>query len=188
MFPGGGRAAFLSSGFSPVTRSYGTGTAATETVPAGATSCTIRVIGGGGSGAHDSVGGGGGAGSAGYALRTISVIGGNTFTYTVGQGGAGQPTDGQNGHDGTNSTVTGTVSGGSVNMTGGFGGAGGAGLNPGLAGSATGGSTNTSGNPGSGITGGASVYGGFGAGSNGRQVSSGTSNAGVVGQVIFEYT
>lgn len=176
------------SKFTPVTRTYTTGTGATDTVPTGATSVTIRVVGGGGSGAKDSVNGAGGGGSGGYALRTIAVSGGQTFTYTVGQGGAGVSVDQTNGNSGGDSTVTGTVTGGSVSMTGGGGERGYTGLVPGAGGTASGGSTNTPGNAGSGGNAGASVYSGYGNGTAGRQLATGSSNTAGSGVVIFEYT
>lgn len=176
------------AGFTPLTRTYTSGTGATETVPAGATSVTIRIVGGGGSGAKDSVNFAGGGGSGGYSVRTISVVGGNTFTYTAGQGGVGVSIDGTDGNPGGASSVSGTVSGGSVSMTANGGGAGETAFVDGAGGTATGGTTNTTGNSGSGGVGGASVYGGYGAGGNGRQVSSGSSNNGGTGVVIFEYT
>ena len=175
--------------FSAVTRTYNTGTAVAETVPAGATSVTIRVVGGGGSGAHTIDATSGGGGSAAYALKTIAVVGGNTMTYTVGIGGAGQPTDDTSGNDGVDSTVSGTVSGGAVAMTGGKGFAGVVLSLGGAGGAATGGTTNTAGNAGAGTgTGGAAVYSTYGAGSNGRQLTGSTSAAGGAGVVIFEYT
>lgn len=176
-----------SSGFTPVTRTYSTGTAATETVPAGATSVTIRNAGGGGSGGHDSTIAGGGGGSGGYSTKPIAVTGGNTFTYTVGQGGVGVA-DGLAGNAGTASTVSGTPSGGAVSLTANGGGAGGLASANGAGGTASGGTTNTTGNAGSGITGGAAVYLTYGAGGNGKNIVSGLSTAGGSGVVIFEYT
>lgn len=176
------------SSFVPVTRTYTTGTSATETVPAGATSCNIRDVGAGGAGGHDGTFLPGGGGSGGYALRSIAVTGGNTFTYTVGVGGAGNG-DQVAGGPGTASTVSGTVAGGTVSMSGGGGNGGGNNGAFGSGGTATGGTTNTAGNPGSASqTGGAAVYSTYGKGGDGNLTSFGLGGAGGKGAVIFEYT
>lgn len=192
MFPGGGHPAGFptTAGFAPVTNSYGSGTGATETVPTGATSVTIRVVGGGGSGAKDSSGVGvpGGGGSGAYGTQTIAVVGGNTFTYTVGAGGVAVASDPADGFNGGDSTVSGTVSGGSVAITAGKGFKGQVpdGMD-GEGGTCTGATTDIPGNPGVFGAGGASVYGGYGAGGR-NQTSWGSSTAGGAGRVIFEYT
>jgi hypothetical protein len=134
------------AGFTPVTNTYTSGTGATETVPAGATSVSIVVNGGGGAGGYSGSTQGGGGGGGSQALRTIAVTGGNTFTYTVAASVLGRITQGT-GIAGQASTVSGTVSGGSVSMTAG-GGGGGTFLTGGLGGTATGGTTNTSGETG----------------------------------------
>lgn len=141
----------------------------TFTVPCGVTSITVQVWGGGGGGASDGTNNataGGAGGSGGYVSRTIAVTPGNTFTYTVGAGGAAASA-------GANSTfVNGT--GPATNMIAGGGGAGIAEAGGGGAGgSASGGATNTSGTAGAnssgttGGTGGTNVAAGSGAGGAG---------------------
>lgn len=105
-----------SAGFSPVAFVITTGTS--RTVPAGATSMKVWVIGGGG-------GGTGGAdcnassecdgGYGGEAVKTYTVVGGNTVSYTIGAGGAGG--SGAPAVNGGNSTLT----YGGVTVTGGGG-------------------------------------------------------------------
>lgn len=183
--------------FVTVVRTYSSGSGLTETVPTGATSVIIEIWAGGGAGGRDAanVGGGGGGGS--YSKKTISVIGGNTMTYSVAASVLGRSTDGL-GNTGNQSTVTGTVAGGSVNMTA-LGGSGGDILTTaGSGGSASGGDINTSGGNGSLATGGtgAGPGGGIGGGTGsagnplgggGGGVLSGTSGAGARGQVQFTY-
>ena len=173
--------------FTPVSRTYTSGAAATETVPSGATLVTVRTVGGGGSGAKATISGAGGGGSAAYCSIVIAVTGGNTFTYTVGTGGAGQAVDETVGNDGVNSTVSGTVAGGTINLVAGKGFAGNTGSSAGVGGTPTGGSTNTFGNSAVFNVGGASVYLPYGAGSNGKETA-GSSLAGGNGVAIFEYT
>jgi hypothetical protein len=189
--------------FVPVTRTYTSGTGATETVPTGATSVVVTVTGGGGAGGYNSftLGGGGGGGS--QAIKTIAVTGGNTFTYTVGNAVLGRTTNGF-GSAGQASTVSGTVSGGSVSMTAGAGGGGGT-NNGGSAGGASGGDTNNAGNNGDdavdGGTGGASASGapggfppddgtppGGGGGASGLDTGELRSGTGARGQISFSYT
>lgn len=192
-------------GFTPVTNTYTSGTGATETVPSGATSVTITVDGGGGAGGYNSstLGGGGGGGSR--SVRTIAVVGGNTFTYTVAAAVTGRGTAGT-GTSGNASSVSGTVSGGSVSMTA-NGGGGGTTTTGGSGGTATGGTTNTSGSAGtSGGTGGVGGNGagggtggdwtisingsppGGGGGGSGVDAGSVTSGSGARGQISFAYT
>jgi YD repeat-containing protein len=117
---GGNRAGYhvSSSGscFTPVTHTYTTGSSATETVPTGASTATITMWSGGGGGGKDTTDVGGGGGGGCQVVQTISVQGGNTFTYSVGGGGAGRSTNGTGGSGGS-SSVSGTVSGGSVSMS-----------------------------------------------------------------------
>lgn len=188
------------------TVTYTTGTV-TETVPAGKTSVVIRVWGGGGagggaiySGYFSSSGGGGGGGA--YSSKTIAVTAGDTFSVTVAAQVSG--VKGSSGPDGNASTVTGTVSGGSVAMTA-NGGAGGQLFGTGGAGgSASGGDTDTSGASGSagGGAGGAAGNGGSGGTANGGAgavpggggggVASSSATlpggTGARGQVSFTYT
>lgn len=91
--------------FTPVTYTYTGSQSGSRSVPSGATFARLRVqapggAGGGGDGVTTSGGGGGGGG---YAYRVIAVTGGNSLNYNA--GGVGGI-----------ASVTGTVSGGSVNM------------------------------------------------------------------------
>jgi len=179
--------------FPPVTNTYTSGTAATETVPSGASSCTITVDGAGGSGAFDdqTYQPGGGGGSA-RSVKAIAVTGGNTFTYTVAPQVAGLLSPGASvvGNNGAASTVTGSPSGGSVNMSGGGGGGGAIG-GGGAAGFATGGDTDTSGSAGGIFTGGVAASGAAASvapGGGGNGSDSITSGVGARGEISFAYT
>jgi hypothetical protein len=130
------------SNFSPVTRTYDTGTAATETAPAGATTVRITLWGGGGGGARDIAGGGNTGGASGaYVRKTQATSGGTTYTYTVGAGGPGRAnsTDG-GGTAGGASTIS------SPALSAGGGGAGFLGAGSAAGGTASGGDINTAGN------------------------------------------
>lgn len=183
--------------FAPVTNTYTTGTAATETAPAGATNVIIAVWGAGGGGGHgwfsDTDEQGGGGGSGGYVQSTYSISGGQTLTYTVGTGGAGSSTFLESGATGTTSSVaTGTKSITTMTANGGTGGT----ATPptdGTGGTASGGTTlNTTGNPGAsgggaeGIIGYGSNFGGVG-GDGGIGTAQGGASGGS-GKVIFYYT
>lgn len=191
------------SKFTPVTRTYTSGTGATETVPTGATQVVITVDGGGGAGGYNATTQGGGGGGGSQAVKTIAVVGGNTFTYTVGNAVLGRTTQGT-GSTGQASTVSGTVSGGSVSINAGAG-FGGSFIAGNLGGTATGGDTNTDGNPGDdGVDGGqggssaSGAAGGFpaeagaspggGGGGSGLDVGELRSGAGARGQISFSYT
>ena len=70
-----------------VTQTINTVGSGTFTIPAGVTSIRVQIWGAGGRGgnrSNDGTGGGGGGGA--YSESTISVIGGNTYYYSVGQG------------------------------------------------------------------------------------------------------
>lgn len=175
-----------------VTHTYTSGSG-TETVPAGKTSVRIRVWGGGQAGNRDAAGGNPyGGGGGGFSERTIAVVAGNTLSYSVAASRAGRSTDGQ-GANGNASSVTGTVSGGSVNMVANGG-------TNNLGGTATGGTTNTTGGAGINPDGGAGAGTGGGAGGvsfgqagtapggGGAGSIGGTSGAGARGQVEFYYT
>lgn len=189
--------------FVPVTRTYTSGTGATETVPTGATLVVITVDGGGGAGGYNATTQGGGGGGGSQAIKTIAVAGGDTFTYTVGASVTGRTTQGS-GSNGNASTVSGTVSGGSVSINAGAG-LGGSFIAGNLGGTATGGDTNTDGNPGDdGVDGGqggssaSGAPGGFpaeagtspggGGGGSGLDVGELRSGAGARGQISFSYT
>ena len=135
--------------FTPVTNTYTSGSG-NETVPSGASSLTLTVVGAGGSGGNsytdfgsDVYNSGGGGGGAGYSIITRSVVSGDwstTIAYSVGTSG------------GVSSTTTGSLSAGAVSLTGGGGGNGtsadsGSGGGGGTGGTASGG-TNTSGSAG----------------------------------------
>ncbi|WP_343615186.1 T9SS sorting signal type C domain-containing protein [Flavobacterium sp.] len=135
----------------------------TWTVPLGVTTITVEIWGGGGAGGASVTNnrGGGGGGGGGYSSKTISVIPGQTITYTVGSGGS--PTSG-NGNGGTFSSAVHTPSSSSLLANGGNGGnvnGSGAG-NGGTGGSATGGTTNTTGANGTNGTTGTNARGGTG--------------------------
>lgn len=181
-----------------ISHTYLSGTAQTEAVPGGCTSVTITADGGGGSGGCTQFGnpaGGGGGGGSGRAVKTIAVVGGNVLTYTVGVNGVtvGCPASGQ---AGSASTVSGTVSGGSVALSagGGGGGLGPGGGTPGVGGIATGGGTNTNGGNGaSGGTGNVGGTAGSGATTNTAPGGGGTGEigfafAGGAGQIVFSYS
>src|ERR1700685_2283630 len=79
-----------------VTRIYTTPGSFTETIPTGFNTLTIECWGGGGGGGASAgsgltLTGGGGAGGSGYSRTVVSVtgLGGDTLSYTVGAGGAG---------------------------------------------------------------------------------------------------
>jgi hypothetical protein len=158
--------------FSPHTDVYTSGSG-NATIPAGAVQVVITVIGagggGGGCGAYNSSQGyyepsGGGGGAGGYSQRTISLSGDASKTLAYAVGAAGAPSGA-----GGNSTVTGTLTAGSVSMAGDGGGGGqNAGTTAGTGGSASGGDTNTAGGNG-------------GSGSNFSQAAGGTSAASSLG-------
>lgn len=178
--------------FSPHTNTYTAGSG-TEYVPAGATSLTIRRIGGaggGGNGVYNSglgdYKGGNGGGSGAYTAQTIAIAPGDASApiyWSVGAGVSLWPNTG-----GTSST-TGSVAAGSVNgnAPGGTGGASGAAV---VAGSSTGGSPNgnngTNGSLGVAGVGGASPYGGYGKGGDGGYPGGGA--VGGNGAIIFEWS
>lgn len=179
-------------------RTYTVGTAATETVPTGASMVKMTADAGGGAGAFDPLrleptGGGGG----GRVVKTIAVIPGDSLIYTVAAARPGRSTQG-NGADGLASSVSGTVSGGTVAMAAGGGKGGPLPSIAGFGGSAAGGDVNTIGGPGGTPDGGASAAGapggaGLGAagiapGGGGAGAETGASGAGARGQIIFEYS
>jgi hypothetical protein len=102
----------------------------------------------------------GGAGAGGYLASTLTVTQGNSFTVTVGAGGAAI-----NGSDSVLSSIT-AIGGGRVNSSAGFAGGSGGGSGPTAAGTGTAGQGNNGGtgnaNPGSGAYGGGGGAGGVG--------------------------
>ena len=91
-------------GFTPLLRTYTVGTAATETIPANATTVVLEVWGGGGGGGSGTPAPdfGAGAGAAGYSRTTTAISGGQTLIYTVGAGGTTSTT----GNDGAASSIS----------------------------------------------------------------------------------
>jgi hypothetical protein len=157
----------------------------------------LVVAGGGGSGSAKTGSGSGAGGGGGYRTSTQSVIGGTTYTVTVGDGGAGGTGTsgnvvGSNGSDSSISgsgltTITSAGGGGGGHASGGAGTAGGSGGggggNSGATG-ATGGAGNTpstspsQGNNGGTVTTGGG-YGSGGGGAGGAGVNGGASAGGV---------
>lgn len=182
--------------FTPVLRTYTSGTAVTETAPTGASNVLIAVWGGGGGGGGgyddsefgypvNGCGGGGGA----YCESSYSISGGQTLTYTVGFGGNGGLFGGSSGTLSSVSSGTRAITTMTANP-----GQGGTRVQVGLGGTASGGTTtNTSGNDGSidgtgadGILGFNSVSAGAGGDAGFGQGDAGL--PGEVGTVIFYYT
>lgn len=136
--------------FSPVTYDLDSGTTSL-TIPTGATGYEIWVLGGGGGGGRTSLGEGGGGGGGGVAYRSGSILSGEwgaSITRSVGAAGASETLAASNDATaGGNSTLSATLGGVSVSMTG-NGGDGTTGIAGAFGGSASGGSSNTSGSPG----------------------------------------
>lgn len=182
------------SAFVSVTRSYTTGTSATETIPTGATNVIVEMWGSTGNGGGGTTAacvdrGGGGAGSGGYAKTVLSAVGGQTVTYTIGVGAASTIVSGT--FTITSMTSNNGIGGGNASSSAvGTGSAGG---------TATGGNTtNTTGNAGAngalgvGGAGGASIVGTNGTGNGGGRGGDNGVNTGrtlaQTGLIIFKYT
>jgi len=207
---GSGNISLSLSGLS-VTHTYTSGSG-TETVPTGASQVVITAWGPGGSGNSPSSGGNAcGGGSGAYVQKTIAVTGGQTMTYTVGAGGAAVVGGTVTANSGGNTTVSGTVSGGSVAVAAGGGAAAVSGASSVAGGTASGGNTNTAGNPGTGAggagfpisgSGGNAPNGGTGGANSATVANSGTapgaggggvvaplnSGAGAAGKLTFAYS
>lgn len=186
--------------FIPHTDPYYTGSG-NAVVPSGAVQVVISVQGGSGAGGYgdydsgeDQSYGGGGGGSGGWVQLTRSLNGsdaGVNISYTVGVDGT-VPSQ----LDGTSSTVSGSVSGGSISITAGFGRAGGTGTpgSGGDGGSASGGNTNNVGNSGgngssgSGGGGGGPPSGGTGQGGTGGYGASEPGTDGSGAYISFAWT
>lgn len=169
--------------FSARTVTYTSGSG-TETVPYGATSCIIDVWAGGGGGQKASPSDGTGGGAGGYSRKTVAVSGGQTFSYSVGAGGAGKITTNGVGADGNNSTVSSAAPSVSITCNKGLGGT------PGTGGTASGGDTNTTGGNGT-ITAGGTAGGtsGNNAGDGGRgNIGAGNGVDGHSGEIRFAYS
>lgn len=115
--------------FTPVTVTY-TGGSGTETVPPGATQCVIRMNGTGGNGMANGSPGppGTGGGGGGNCIKTVTVSGGQTFSYAFTSGNASvtsaSPSVSLLANKGANGIAGGgggTASGGDTNTTGGNG-------------------------------------------------------------------
>ncbi len=111
------------SAFSAVSRTYTTGSSATETAPAGCSNVLIGVWGGGGAGGgcgrFSGVGGDGGS-AGGFAYSSYAISGGQTLTYTVGAGGTvsgltSNPGGASSVSSGTKTITTMTANGGAAN-------------------------------------------------------------------------
>ena len=179
--------------FVPVTNIYTTAATATETIPNNATTLTVEVWGGTGSGGTGNgvcpQRGGGGGGAGGYSKTVIAVTGGFTISYTVASIGNSSSVS-----NGTFTIGTMTANGGvaGANATASVNGAGGAG------GTASGGtSTNTTGGSGAagsaclGGSGASGTVGTNGIGPDGGHGGTGNGNSGrtlgMPGQIIFAY-
>ena len=181
--------------FAPVTHIYTSGSAATETIPAGASQVVEEVCGaGGGGGSHSGVSGAGG-GSGGYVKATLALTSANwgqTFIYTVAPGGAGGAGSGP--HNGSTAAAS-VINSGTYPTSVDYLADGGTGGNtniafPGLGGAASGGDVNNSGNDGSGATGASGVPGvncTTGVGGNG-EINPTAGDTGGGGTVVFAYT
>lgn len=155
-------------------------------VPAGVTSITVSVWGAGGGGGGSSINGDGGSGGGGggATTRIIAVTPGDTFTYSVGSGGAGGLANATLAGNGGNSTFINVGLGINLLGNGGTGGSRNRGA-AGTGGTASGGTTNSTGQNGivgnaSGQAGGNSgvVIGIFGGG--GTVVTNSTGNNGTI--------
>jgi len=185
-----------SAPFTPVQRTYTSGTSVTETAPVGATNVIIAVWGGGGGG-QGGIGGaepepGQGGGAGGYSQSTYGISGNQTLVYTVGAGGSGGGFV-AGGASGGNSTVSSGTK--SITTMSGGGGGGGGDIEEGVGGVASGGTTtNTTGGSASGLSQGGTPVTGFdsntgGAGGDGGPAVNGSvGSSGEAGKVIFYYT
>ena len=158
-----------------VTETFTTAGASSWTAPVGVTSVQVECWGAGGSGGAgngNNAGGGGGGGGGAYAIITsFSVTPGNTYSYTVGTGGAAGPGDGAAGTDSTFNSTTCVAQGGGGGLSASSGGT------AGVAGSAAGSTGDTTYDGGSGGAG-EGVNGGTGGGGG---ASAGTASAGSAG-------
>lgn len=108
-------------GSTPLTVEYSSGSGS-WTIPSGVTSITVTVIGAGGGGSagyNTGYGAGSGGGSGGYQVSSISVVAGNSLSFSVGNGGAGGASNSASGSAGGTSSVT--YSATTVSATGGSG-------------------------------------------------------------------
>lgn len=182
-----------SSSFSPHTDTFNTATSSTIAIPSGATTLVVEIWGGANSGGHGAgtslpnLASGGGGGSGGYSRSSVSVsgVGGQTISYTVGNSGSASSIS-----NGTFSITTMTANAGTI---GGNAPSGTVAGTPGSGGTASGGNVqNTTGNSGSGSTGGAAVTGVNGTGIAGGHGGLGNADTGHTiggpGVVVFRWT
>lgn len=147
-------------------------TSSSKFTPKQSLSCETLVIAGGGGGGR--TGGGGGAGGL-RGLTSQSMIA-QEYTITVGSGGAGNNTDGQQAGDGGNSSISG--SGFSTITATGGGGAASYGNGAGRSGGSGGGANGIAGTGGSGNAGGYTPVEGYAGGAGGNQVDRGGGGGG----------
>lgn len=164
--------------FVPTSNVYNSGSG-TETVPNGATSCSIEVWGNGGAGQVASgVAQGTGGGGGGYSQKTVAVSSGQTLSYAVGAPStvtSAAPVVSMTANAGATGVAGGgggTASGGTINTTGGNGALGSGGSSP-----------NGGGNVGPGVNGIAP-----GGGGGGGNPPGGAGGGGANGRVSFSYT
>lgn len=177
--------------FTPVEYDLDSGSTSLE-IPTGATGYEIWVLGGGGGGGDAIGSNGGGGGGGGCAYRSGSVLSGEWGAFlTRSVGAAGSNETSQSANDaaaGGNSTLTGTLGGSAISMTGNGGSATNTGTG-GTGGTASGGSSNTSGGaggigaPGVGGTPGVDLGDGRGTGGGGEN-----SSAPVGGRIRVSFT
>jgi hypothetical protein len=193
----------LSKALGSVTHTYTSGSGATETVPANASTVVIEVFGAGGGGGGGASGcggsGGGGGGSGGYSRSSYACSGGKTLIYTAPSTGASGGTVNSGGNTGASSSVSsGTLSITTMTAAGGTGGGSGSATGAGGGGGAASGGNvvNTTGNAGTAHSGGSGGAGGVAVvGVNGSGTSGGRGGAGGAGgatggsgTVVFTYT
>ena len=160
------------------------------TAPAGVTSVNYLIVGGGGGGGNGYNGGGGGGGGGGVLTGTLSVTPGNSYTVTVGTGGAVNT----NGGSSVFATLTALGGGAGGNGTGasgssgGSGGGGSAGASPGVYGAGGAGTSGQGNAGGAGNVGTSSNWmggGGGGAGAPGSQPSTAQLTGGAGGNGVL---
>jgi hypothetical protein len=175
--------ASVAPAFTPVARTYTTGSSVTETVPTGATHVRIGLwISGDGGSAGDGTFGGYGGDGGGYKESYYSCTGGQTLAYTVDAGGAGGSYPAGGGAQGAGSVISGTLSITTMNNSGG----GNVSNYNGSAGSPNVGTTGGNGGAGVSATCGGVSYSSATGGRGGGRFISGVN--GSRGQVVFYYT
>jgi hypothetical protein len=145
--------------------------------PAGVTSVIVECWGGGGAGGSVNVSGGTGGGGAGgaYARKTLTVVPGTTYNFTVATATTANGSTGNDSWFGSNSTVLAKGGPGAANVTTAIGGTGGSWTSNGSIGDIV----YNGGNGGSGAASGNSGAGGGGAGSSGAGGNATGSTAGL---------